>query len=817
MQFGDPVTIKNISFVEKEVLETDVTGWSQGETTTMSGNPSDGWKIDFKGLCFEGHGTSYTAKANVSRLQVKFNLSNFPNGKTFILQLANEKGVFDHETANRVNMAFEKNADGSLTFYGLDGGLYNYHRIENFNYTKNHVLEFTLVEDKWVPTLDGEALAGDEAANNKYDSFVKTMIEESKEQTVVSFAPNSVDDTVLTIRNINFVKKAIDQTSKDWVKMSGASVIGDKETGFEITGKEYQTAYYKEPLKAEDTTLHFKLSVADQMWNTLALMEDVGMPLLPDTAEMTIYKGMAFIFERKGTDLGLQIWEGRNIYQIKKIENFDFDATHTLTFKNEHGNWYVVFDGQVIRSRQMNEIAGAMLSAENGVYYRFSACYNDFSFGNIKFENTPQKAWEESNWSVVGYEMSGAGDNLSFKGNGYISWEQEIDLRETSIEAQFKPTDGGWMGFTISDMPTVGDTQMPGMVVPEESFNAISIIMGRQDEKNLRISLFGMTPDGPAEKLIGLVRHFDFDAVHKFRLVEKNGNYYLALDGDVIEWPEHDGEDGYITNAISDLLRKLDNKVYIRFMNDQVMGGEWNHISFVKEEFTSPRVFTSGNVATSVTKKGLSISGAGVVGINSAFDVRKSKLRVQFKPENDNWILLTIGNTPSPIMSTFFGPDNKHNMMCFVLGRQDNDSLRLSMWDGEKELMLVCLHHFNFDAEHTFGFVQHRGKYYLAIDDRMIEAVAMDGENEVVTSWITKAVKKLSESTAYVRFACDDNSHMELSRIYWNGVNFSGVVGSPETGDTFPVVPLIACMFVSAGGILIIGKQVRRNRAGKKR
>ena len=714
--------------------------------------------------------------------------------------------------------------DQTLLIHGLDvagfpeaGGVFNYHILENFDYAKDHVFEFVKDGDQWLPAIDGEIQKGDEATNAVYDNFVKAMSQQSAGKTVVSFAPNDGLGATdkLIIKNINFIKKATDPTDADWVKMNGVTVTGDQNQGYTVQGKEYLTAYYRHPLKAADTTLSFQFSIADTKWNTLALAEDMGMPLLPSKEEMNDYKGMAFIFERKGSDFSLQVWEGQYIFELKKYENFDFNGVHTLTFKNEHGNWYVVFDGEVIRSRQLNEVAGAMLSADNGVHYRFSACYDDYSFGNIKFMDTPQEKWEDSNWNVVGYEMRGSGDNLSFSGNGYASWKQQIDLKETSIEIKLEPKDGSWLGFTIGDMPTVGDTIMPGLVVPEAPFHAIGIIMGRQDEKHLRISLYGTTPDGPAEKLIALVRNFDFDAVHKFRLVEKNDRYYLALDGDIMEWPDDDGNDAYITNAITDLIKKLDNKVYFRFMNDQVSGGEWKSISFVKEEFVSPGVFTNGAVTAGVNKNGLSVSGAGVVGINSTFDVLKNKLRVQFKPKDESWVLLTVGDTPSTIVNTFWGPDNKHDMMCFVLGRQNNDQLRLSMWDGEKEALLVCLNHFDFDAVHTFNFVQHRGKYYLAIDDRMIEAVAMDGKDEIVTSWITKAVKNLAKGTAYVRFACEDTSYMELSKIRWDGVNFSGVGTGVKTGDTLPVVPLAMCVVVSAGGMLVAGKRIRKRRAGK--
>ena len=813
--------IRNISFLKKQEDNSDLTGWTLGATSRMTGNPEEGWQLDFTGLRFPNNGTSYKTDMDVSKLQVKFNISDLAVGKSIILQLANLKGSFENGDPDRVNFTLEKQSDTTFVFYGLDvagspgtGGILNYHRIEDFDYSSDHVFEFVKDNDQWLPALDGNVLWGNPEV---YDSFVNHMTQYFAGSTTVSFAPNCDDDTVLTVKNINFAEKQTDPTDADWVKMNGVTVTGDQESGYDVTGKEYLTAYYRHPLKAADTTLNFRLSIADTKWNTLALAENMGMPLLPRFEEMKEYKGMAFILERKGDDLSFQVWEGTQIYQLKLYKSFDFDGVHTLTFANEHGNWYAVFDGEVLRSRQLNDLVSAMMTAEDGVHYRFSACYDDWSFSNVKFLDTPKDAAGTSNWDVTGFEMAGNGDDLTFKGDGYASYKQQIDLKETSIEVQFKPSDGGWAGLTISDMHTVGAGVLPGNVVPEDDFNALSFIMGRQNDTQLRISLFGSTPDGALEKVIAVVDNFDFDAAHKLRFVEKNGQYYLAIDGDILEWPEHDGEESYITNAITSLLSKLDSKVYLRFLSDQVSGMEWNHIAFVKEEFTRPGIYTNGAVTTTVTKNGLSVTGAGLVGINSPFDVQKNKLRVQFKPQNENWVLLTIGDTPSGIVSKFWGPNNKHSMMCFVLGRQNDNQLRLSMWDGEKELMLIRLDRFDFDAEHTFSFVQHRGKYYLAIDDRMIEAVAMDGGEEIVTSWITKAVKQLSKSTAYVRFACMNDAGMELSRIRWEGVRFDNVsVGvSPATGDTLPVIPASCASTLAAFGMVIAGNRIRRKKRAK--
>ncbi len=202
--------IKNINFSENT---DDLTGWTVGATSTMTGNPTDGWKIDFYGVRDVSYGTSYAAGIDVSKLQVKFNLSDLPTGKSIVLQLGKEKGSFEAEDTTRVNFALERIADNKLRFNGYDGNrytsvVYNLHDFD-FNYNENHVLTFEQQDGKWLPAIDGTIQIWPDNPSDieAYDTFVRTMMTESAGQTVVSFAPNDAYGAKLTVKNINFTEK----------------------------------------------------------------------------------------------------------------------------------------------------------------------------------------------------------------------------------------------------------------------------------------------------------------------------------------------------------------------------------------------------------------------------------------------------------------------------------------------------------------------------------------------------------------------------------------------------------------------------------
>ena len=218
-------------------------------------------------------------------------------------------------------------------------------------------------------------------------------------------------------------------------------------------------------------------------------------------------------------------------------------------------------------------------------------------------------------------------------------------------------------------------------------------------------------------------------------------------------------------------------------------------------------------MTVSQNKNGLSAVGIGTMGINKKFDIKKDKLSVQFNTVENNWIAMTFGDTASPMVNFFVGIGNEHNIMTILLARQKNNVLRISLLDQGQEKMFMAISHFDFEKTHTFSFVEHRGKYYLAIDDRMIEAVVHDGDDEVVTTWVTKAVKALSKSGAYVRFVSPYDT-MKISNVSWKGmgtirnVKAGGyVAGSPATGDTAAVQPAIYAMILSATTIVGVGTQ----------
>lgn len=356
---------------------------------------------------------------------------------------------------------------------------------------------------------------------------------------------------------------------------------------------------------------------------------------------------------------------------------------------------------------------------------------------------------------------------------------------------QFKTVKGGSVRLTVADIPMLGTNPLKGLMLPEAEENAITILFSQENDTDLYLRLFGILDNGKQNgRFIMRIKNFNFDVPHDVRFVEKNGNYYISLDGQILEWPKDDGANKYITAAITDCLSKVGKNAYLRFADEQQYGVTLKNIAFVEEPFVEADIFIDGAVTVEANKNGLSAVGKGTLGINKKFDITKDKIKVKFNPQVGNWIGLIIGDTASTMIDYYIGTGNDHNMMAILLERQEKDSqLNIYLYDKEngKERVraFMRIKYFDFDATHSFSFVEHRGKYYLTIDERMIEAVQGDGEKEIITTWVTKCVKSLSKTGAYVRFVSPKS--LDVSNISWesmgmvNGVQIIGTAADTPT------------------------------------
>lgn len=698
-----------------------------------------------------------------------------------------------------------------LSLFNANGGESVVGYTEEFDWAAPHTLGFVKDGESWYVSLDGMVFF------QTTDDVTPLITEQlnAMEEGGAYLQLGAVNAPVTTYSAVKIVNEPKPAINEDWAYTSNIQIGGDADDGYSVTGQNLQYAYYRDPLNPFATELHFKMNSPDEnTWNYISISADPDMGILPNQADIQAAKGMILIFERKGTRVDIRLFaDPASMPLLGSFENFDFSAEHTLSFVNQYGTWYLVFDGQVLRQTNLNSFMDIIYESPQ-VYYRFTGYYNGFGFSDLRFVPIEERKPDDSDWEVDKYLVTETADGLEFSGSGVAAYLPAIDPTNTSFRWKFNPELGDWCGFQISSVPGASQTNMSLTTTPEEYDDTLSFIMARE-ENSLRLSLFGTTSDGGrGEVLIGRMENFDFDAVHLFRFVQMNGKWCLFLDRQLFEFPSGDGENDYVTNAITGALNRLGNEAYIRLFDCFNKGVVWSNISFTEEAFELPIWEVTPDMTVTETEDGWTLQGTGDAGYRKPFNFDTDKLQFQVRPakgEYAEWVAISFSDTASVSASRLLGIGNEHNAITILLSQNNEEGTeaRLSLYHNGNEIAFAYLKRFNFDEPHTLSFTERKGNWSLNIDGAAIETPVGDGDDALVANWITTAVNNLRKGSAYVRVALPYETTMSHFRIIG-----PGHVDNSDTDAAVPRMLVWAVLLAGAGaGIVWIVRPRRRQRS----
>lgn len=209
---------------------------------------------------------------------------------------------------------------------------------------------------------------------------------------------------------------------------------------------------------------------------------------------------------------------------------------------------------------------------------------------------------------------------------------------------------------------------------------------------------------------------FDFDAVHTIGFIEKEGKFYLTVDGETANFDQ----------ALSDRVAALkDAKVYWR-----VGSGIGNEVQY----FTDIKVLGwnvgEGSALAGGNAAGWQLQQSADTGKPSSYQTGYSLKDLQIKftaSYNDNvWINLNIGTAQINALPNKSTLDAAKGMS-FILEKKGDDGsyLRFQRWSSESAggpyLATTDIKPLDFSQEHIFHFAEKDGRYYPAIDDTLLD------------------------------------------------------------------------------------------------
>lgn len=695
--------------------------------------------------------------------------------------------------------------------------------IDNYDFTAEHTFGFTKVGETWCLNVDGVAYVDTETtgAAEKIATFMNNMAGKDAYFCLQSW------DSEMAISNIRLTDTAVNATvANGWKLTSGVTLGGNADEGYTLTGgPQNQTTYMSAiDLGTKSVSMVFDPGFTEDQestqWHGLNFSDNqsLGNLFAPTATQLTLVLG-----RENETTLRVSVWNGSREEAITYVNDFDWTAAHTYGFTKIDDNWFLNIDGAVYTdaSAEVTEKLTAFMDnmAGKNAYAGVQSWTSAMNVSGFRIVDT-EYAGEEGDWRLSG-EAKAEGDRengYALSGKGYAAYKTPFDMADWSVKMQFVPTFddsnpeqivNGWQAIVFSDVCTVDTTVLPGVPTQGGEHNVLTFILGREaNGTTMRLSLFMQVGENKAERAITYIDDFDWDAEHTFGFAKVGDNWYVVFDGKTYTSPAGDTEDRIITSAITDVLNAMNGKdAYIRVeASDALNMPKFNLVETGRNEQEEGEWELSTDMTAEETANGWTVSGIpGIAGWKEVFAVDQDVFRIQFKPEVGNWAYFSVGDTYSVSAEQFMGPDNDNNMICFILGREDENTLRLSMWNGTAESAMVYIHSFDFDKAHDFQFVQRRGNWYLSIDGRTILSPQDDGDDKIITNWITEAVNNLKGNEAYIRVSACAGVPITLTNIQMIGEGHDNSSGS-QTGVVFPIAA-VAALGVSFLAVLVLRKK----------
>ena len=201
--------INNVKIGDKTLtaVDNDTNGWTAGTSSTVTGNPTDGWKLDLAGDGLtSADNTIYQSSYKVADLRVLMDLSTMQDGQEIWLYFGyNREGL---ASWNGIKLIFALTRKGdTLYFYGHNNVTELGKYTIDFDFSKTHVFEFLKDSNgQYQFAIDGTMYPMGTADNESVHYFWKYMTNTLGASVKVGIMRRY--HTACTVNNIKIVPKA---------------------------------------------------------------------------------------------------------------------------------------------------------------------------------------------------------------------------------------------------------------------------------------------------------------------------------------------------------------------------------------------------------------------------------------------------------------------------------------------------------------------------------------------------------------------------------------------------------------------------------
>lgn len=454
------------------------------------------------------------------------------------------------ETPTRLDfLAYYNNNDSNVALVLVtpqEGGAYDHIVINTVNYFNGvtHTFGLRNVSGNWYPAIDGKVLtASDDTVKTKINTFMASNSSNARFaigangnnelftiENVKAVGNNGIWQTHST-EGIGSAAKTDDNTTELNINCMWAECFSTIET-YDITQKEVE--FVMPNFGASDANAFLYIGVGTNGSNPGA--DNMGLGLRPNQANgkghllSKVYAiGFAEPYSTGEMNIGLSP-----------------EQKHTFGVRLEGGKYYPALDGKVIKPDNANstnintwyETFNEYITKNNGqLRFIFMKSSNElFSIKNVKIVDKKDLRWTNyDNYFTIQEDKPGI---YSQKGTSRVYTTQKIDLATKDVTFKFDETvEYMYLAFS-SDLGAVNsgfcDYDNP-------QFNNCIEFTAHKDGDKLGTHLAFVRAlnnnkgdDWLAANYASATNTIDFSVPHSYGLRKYNDNWYLALDGVII-------------------------------------------------------------------------------------------------------------------------------------------------------------------------------------------------------------------------------------------------------------------------------------------
>lgn len=380
----------------------------------------------------------------------------------------------------------------------------------------------------------------------------------------------------------------------------------------------------------------------------------------------------------------------------------DVSVAHTFGFDRFEGNWYLTIDGEIVNTDVVHSEINKVLDNNSEVYFVIGA-QSTASFTDLKIvDNDEFQAWLPLSGETdilkgdSGYNLSGSGEVISAD-------LYDVEKYELSFVSGAVANASLYLGVAAEDSD--GNLIQKG-------------IAAEINGESSKLGFFGA--EGSFD--LGLTADIAPDVSHTFSIVEREGVFYPALDGVIVNFPSDEAWQNRLTE-FSEFIKSNGSKLKFTLSGDSGFNLTNVKLVLAKSQLVAHKANNADNDYTGTVtlqdSNGLTLSGKSSFITSEAYNVEKYDLSFKVT-EASEWINLAVtkadnlDNIGKPIEDI----SASATRVDFLIKVSDGKLYVKEAADGATDYtdLYYSEQVTALNTAHTFGLREVGGHWYPAVD-----------------------------------------------------------------------------------------------------